>query len=94
MNDEISDAELISVYQASDEVTANLVAGVLEEAGIRTYIKSRQVPWMDGVMVNAEGYWGDVMVPQRERKLCLQLIMDFQLAILDDEDDEPTEEVN
>jgi hypothetical protein len=92
MSDEHSGSELITVYQAPDEITAHLVASVLKDAGVETLIRSRQVPWMDGVMVNAEGYWGDVMVPQCERTRSLQLIMDFQLAVLDDESDEPAEE--
>jgi len=92
MNDENVDSELITVFRAPDEITAHLVAGILEDAGIKVLIRSRQVPWMDGVMVNAEGYWGDIVVPQNERKRSLQLIMDLQLAALDGESDELTED--
>jgi hypothetical protein len=94
MNEEDASSELVTVYQAPDEVTAHLVLAVLEDAGVPAMIRSRQVPWMDGVMVNAEGYWGDVMVPQRQRKESLQLIVDFQLAALDGESDEPAEDTN
>jgi hypothetical protein len=92
MNDENAGSELIAVYRAPDEITAHLIASVLEDAGIKVLIRSRQVPWMDGVMINAEGYWGDIVVPQSERKKSLQLIMDLQLAALEGESDELTED--
>ena len=55
---------LIVVYKAPDEVTANVVQGLLTGEDIPAVLESRMIPWMDGVMKMGEGYWGDVVVPE------------------------------
>ena len=74
MDETFNSQEFVSVYKAQDEVTAYLVKGVLEEAGIEAVVRSRQVPWMDGIMSLAEGYWGDVMVLEEKRDESLAVI--------------------
>lgn len=63
MDNENEIADQVVVFRAPDEVTANLVAGLLGSEGISATLKSRQVAAMDGVMTVGEGFWGDVMVP-------------------------------
>lgn len=56
--------DLIVVYRAQDEVSANLVRGLLVGEDIPAVLQSAQVPWMDGIMKMGKGYWGDVVVPR------------------------------
>jgi len=69
--------ELVSVFQAPDEPTAHLAKSVLDEAGIECMISSRQIPWYDGIMVNAEGYWGDVMTTESQSEQARQILSDY-----------------
>jgi hypothetical protein len=87
--DQQNSDELVSVFMAPDEITAHLVKGILEEAGIQAIVSSRQVPWMDGIMTNAQGYWGDVMVPESQSRESLAIIRDFRSAEPDENMDDP-----
>ena len=64
----------VVVYRAPDEVTANLVRGLLEGEDISVMLESKMVPWMDGVMKMGEGYWGDVVVFEKNAERSRQLI--------------------
>lgn len=79
MSDEeyIKEENTVVVYRAQDEVTANLVRGFLIGEDIPAMIKSRQVPWMDGVMKMGEGYWGDVVVFEKYAERSRRLIEDY-----------------
>lgn len=56
--------ELAVVYRAPDEVTANIIKGILEADGIPVMLESRMAAMYDGALTMGEGYWGDVVVPQ------------------------------
>ena len=79
MSDQQNEAkDLVVVFRAPDEVTANIVVGLLEGEDIPALVQSRMVPWMDGVMKMGEGYWGDVLVPRDHAKASQELIEEFQ----------------
>lgn len=56
---------LVVVFRAPDEVTANIVKGILEGENIPVVLESRMVPMYDGVFKTSIGYWGDVVVPRQ-----------------------------
>ncbi len=58
--------DLFSVYDAPDEPSAIHIQSLLVSAGIEARIRSAQVPWLDGVMSNVIGYWGQVLVAKRD----------------------------
>ena len=70
--------DLVVVFQAPDEIIANLVHGLLIGEGIPALLQSRQVPWMDGVFKMGEGYWGDVVVPTEYAAKSRELIQAYQ----------------
>lgn len=70
--------DLVIVYRAPDEVTANLVQGLLEGEGVPVMLQSGQVPWMDGVMKVDKGYWGDVVVPKEHADRAKQIIAAYE----------------
>lgn len=55
------------VHQAASESEALFVQRILEEAGIPTIIRSRQVPGYAEIIRGATGYWGDVLVATEDR---------------------------
>jgi len=87
MNEEHGQSEdLAVVFRAPDEVTANIVRGLLVGEEIPAMLQSRMVPWMDGVMKMGEGYWGDVLVPKDFAARSRNLIEAYQAS-----DDQPEE---
>lgn len=66
--------DLVIVFRAPDEVTANIVRGLLVGEDIPAVLESRQVAWMDGVMRMGEGYWGDVVVPEQYAAAAKEII--------------------
>ncbi len=66
--------DLVIVYRAPDEVTANLLQGLLEGEGVPVMLQSAQVPWMDGVMKVDKGYWGDVVVPREHAERAREIL--------------------
>lgn len=70
--------DLVIVFRAPDEVTANIVRGLLVGEDIPAVLESRQVAWMDGVMRMGEGYWGDVVVPEQYAARSKEIIRAYQ----------------
>lgn len=84
---------LVVVYRAPNQYIANLVQGLLASEDIPAIIESRQVPWYDGVMTMGEGYWGDVVVPEKYAEQSRQIIdayePDFQDEGVEGGNDQP-----
>lgn len=85
MNDERGD-NLVVIFRAPDELTANMVRGLLVGEDIPARIQSRMVPWMDGVFKVDVGYWGDVLVPEEHAARSRDLLEAYQAS-----DDQPEE---
>ncbi len=54
--------EIVSVWRLADEAEGILLQNVLNDEGILSKLRSEQIPWMNGIMKLAKGYWGDLMV--------------------------------
>jgi hypothetical protein len=68
------DEALVAVHEALSEPEANIVKGILEEAGIPAMLQSLQVPMYDGVMSMFHGHWGNVVVRQEDYERALDVI--------------------
>jgi hypothetical protein len=62
------------VFRARSEPEAIRAADALEEAGVEAQIISQQVPWYDGVLVVGQGYWGEIMVFEKDREKAEKVI--------------------
>jgi hypothetical protein len=67
------------VFRARSEPEAIRVGDALEEAGIEAQIVSQQVPWYDGVLVVGQGYWGEIMVFEKDRERAQKVIEELGL---------------
>lgn len=76
MTDEIhgQGEDLVVVFRAPDEFTANIVRGLLVGEDIPVVLESRQVAMYDGALTMGEGYWGDVVVPEQYAARSRELI--------------------
>jgi len=62
------------VFRARSEPEAIRVADALEEAGVEAQVVSQQVPWYNGVLVVGQGYWGEIMVFEKDRERAQNVI--------------------
>ena len=68
---------VVSVWKIEDETQGVLLQNVLEGEGIESELRSVQIPWMDGIMKSARGYWGDLMVFERDREKARHIIEEY-----------------
>ena len=69
---------LVVVFRAPDEFTANIVRGLLVGEDIPVVLESRQVSMYDGALTMGEGYWGDVVVPEQYAAHAREIIQAYQ----------------
>lgn len=82
---------LVAVWRFEDEGVGILIQKVLEDEGIRSEIKSEQIPWMDGIMKAARGYWGELMVLEQEADRARTIIQSYlETAAREDQTEEGT----
>lgn len=62
------------VFRARSEPEAIRAADALQEAGVESQIISQQVPWYNGVLVVGQGYWGEIMVFEKDREKAEKVI--------------------
>jgi len=77
---ETEGARFVPVYRAPTEAIAQIVRGLLVSESIPVVLESRQVSMYDGVMVMAEGYWGDLLVPGSQADRAREIIQAFENA--------------
>ncbi len=65
---------IISIWKLEDEAQGILLQKVLKEEGIISELKSEQIPWMDGIMKAARGYWGDLMILESDHTKAREVI--------------------
>ncbi len=69
--------ELVSAWKLDDEAQGILLMKVLEDEGILSELRSEQIPWMNGIMKAARGYWGDLMVLERDKVKAGKIIQSY-----------------
>ena len=82
---------LVLIARLESEQEANLLRYALEEEGIRPLIKAQEIPWYDGVLAFAEGYYGDLYVLEKDRERA-QIIVDEVRRGFQDEEGEGEED--
>ena len=74
------DDESVVIFHAPDEMVANLIVDALEAEDISAMISSQQIPWYDGIMQVAKGYWGDIRVLRSQEEQARKVVEDFLSA--------------
>ena len=69
--------ELVSVWNLDDEGQGILLQKVLREEGIPSSLRSEQIPWMNGIMKAARGYWGELLVLGRDAERARKIIKTY-----------------
>ncbi|MFQ3549566.1 MAG: hypothetical protein SNJ70_07425 [Armatimonadota bacterium] len=91
MNEDVKKGQgenLVVVYKAEDQFIADIIKGILEGDKIPVVLESMQVPWLNGVMKMAEGYWGNVVVPIEYEKRAKELIEAYHKELKESKTDD------
>ena len=72
-----SDIKLVNVYKAPDEFMAQTIESLLTLNGIKTILKSYQVPLYDSIMTFIKGDWGELLVKEEDQTKASELIKGF-----------------
>ena len=67
----------VPVFRAATEIEAQIAREVLEEAGIRYFEASRQIPWYDGIMMIGEGFYGELYVLEKDYERAADLLEEY-----------------
>ena len=74
--------DLIRIYEAPDEITAQAVADWLESNGIRTVIQPLAPSAFGGIGEELQGRWGDLLVDEAYEENAIPLVNDYLASIL------------
>ncbi|MBP6963157.1 MAG: DUF2007 domain-containing protein [Armatimonadetes bacterium] len=66
-----------AVYDAKNEVSANIVKSALEDQGVPAVVRPLHTSWFDGMMVPAEGLWGQVLVPATDTERAEAILAEY-----------------
>ena len=69
--------ELVSACKLDNEAQGILLQQVLQEERIAAELKSEQIPWMNCIMKAARGYWGDLMILERDEFKAKEIIKSY-----------------
>ncbi len=76
--------DVVRVHQASTEVEALAVEQALRSAGVRAWLRSRQVPGYGEVIARATGIWGDVLVALEDETQARGVVDAYLSAVKED----------
>lgn len=65
---------VVAVFAAPDRMTAEMVRGALEDAGIPALIGEQVTDAYAGAFALAEGYWGEIRVPAGDAERARELL--------------------
>ncbi|MFQ6040250.1 MAG: putative signal transducing protein [Candidatus Poribacteria bacterium] len=89
------DVEMVNwqvLQELPDEVVGYVLKGVLEEAGIKVYIRPLMIPGYERIRASwFKSNWGDLLVPEEDLEEARQIIDEY-MSSLPDEEIEETEE--
>ena len=72
------DVELVPVYRAPQESTAEIVRALLESEGIQVVYRSLHAPAVyDGLFAVADGFWADLMVREDQAERAKEILRAF-----------------
>ncbi len=74
-------ADVVRVHQAATEVEALAVEQALRAAGLRVWVRSRQVPGYAAVIASASGVWGDVLVAAEDADRAREVLAGYLASL-------------
>ncbi len=76
-NREDINSDMLSVYDAPDQMSALALSSLLNDSGISAIVKSEQIPMYDGVAMMLFSRWGRVMVLENQYEKAKTLIDEY-----------------
>ena len=76
-NQEEVNSDMMSVYDAPDQMSAMALSSFLNDSGIGAIVKSEQIPMYDGIALMLFPRWGRVMVLEHQYEKARALINEY-----------------
>lgn len=70
----LAQEETVVLYRAATGAEAAAVQEALEEEGIDSFARSGEVPWLDGVLIVGQGFWGDIYVFKKDFERAREIV--------------------
>lgn len=70
-------SDMMSVYDAPDQMSAMALSSFLNDSGIGAIVKSEQIPMYDGIAMMLFPRWGRVMVLEHQYEKAKMLIDEY-----------------
>ncbi|HTY08994.1 MAG TPA: zinc-ribbon domain-containing protein [Candidatus Edwardsbacteria bacterium] len=77
---EVTDEDLVAVFEAPDQFMATTVESLLQHEGIAATVQSRQMPMYDGLALMQNPVWGKVLVLARDEQRAKAVVGTFLKA--------------
>lgn len=77
--------DLVVVHRPPNFVAANMIKGILENAGIEVSLRSLQIPMHDDIMQTSLGCWGEILVRKKDAGRAQKIILQYLETIKDSE---------
>jgi hypothetical protein len=76
-----SEQRAVLLARIANEHEAELLRQALENVGIHPFIKAQQIPWYDGILAFAEGYYGDLYVLAKDREKAQAVVNELRQSM-------------
>jgi len=74
------------LQEISDEVVGYVLKGVLEEVGIKVYLRPLRIPGYEGIRGSwVKSNWGDLLVPEEYLEEAREIIDEYMSSLKDEE---------
>lgn len=83
------DVEMINwqvLQEIPNEVVGYVLKGVLEDAGIKVYLRPMTIPWYDGIRGSwFKSNWGDLLVSEANLEEAREILDEYMSSLEDEE---------
>lgn len=77
-------ADVVRIHQAATQVEALALEQALRSAGVRAWLRSRQVPGYGEIIARASGIWGDVLVASEDEAQARSIVDGYLSSLKED----------
>ena len=85
--------QAVLLTRIANEHEAELLRQALENVGIHPFIKAQQIPWYDGLLAFAEGYFGDLYVLAKDRERAQTVVNELRQSLQEEMSEEELAEL-
>ena len=76
--DEVETINWQILQEVPNEIVGTIIKGVLEDYGVKVYLRSSTIPWYDGILASWKKYnWGELLVPEEDLEEARKIVDEY-----------------